>query len=125
MEKQVYLFYGSDAFIVKSKTKKVIAQYYSDEFNINIYDAEETNISNALNDASTIPFMSEKKIVVIKNAYFLTNDKITKEINHDLEAFVRYLNNPVEETVLIINAPYAKLDERRKSPDMWPFRLFF
>ena len=113
MEKQVYLLYGSDSFIVKSKTKKVMAKYDIDDFNINIYDAEETNISNAINDASTIPFMSEKKIVLIKNAYFLTNEKVTKEINHDLDAFVRYLKNPVKETILIINAPYAKLDERK------------
>ncbi len=113
MEKQVYLFYGSDSFIVKSKTNQVIAKYDIDDFNINLYDAEETNISNAINDASTIPFMSDKKIVVIRNAYFLTNEKMKKEIDHDLDSFVRYLNNPVEETILIVNAPYAKLDERK------------
>jgi len=113
MEKHIYLFYGSDPFIVKSKTNQVISKYDVDDFNINIYDAEETNISNAINDASTIPFMSERKIVIIKNAYFLTNEKIKKEINHDLDQLVRYLNKPVEETVLIINAPYAKLDERK------------
>ena len=113
MEKQIYLIYGEDSFIVRSKTKQVIAKYGVDDFNLNNYDAEETNISNAINDASTIPFMSDKKIVIIKNAYFLTNEKIKKEINHDIDSLVRYINNPVKETILIINAPYVKLDERK------------
>lgn len=113
MEKQVYLIYGEDSFIVKSKMKQVITKYGVDDFNLNIYDAEEVNISNAINDASTIPFMSEKKVVIIKNAYFLTNEKLKKEINQDIDSLVRYINNPVEETILIITAPYAKLDERK------------
>lgn len=113
MEKHIYLIHGADSFIVKSKMKSAIAKYDVDDFNLNIYDAEETNISNALNDASTIPFMSDRKIVVIKNAHFLTNEKIKKEIAHDTDALVRYINNPVEETILIITAPYPKLDERK------------
>lgn len=113
MEKQVYLIYGEDSFIVRSKMKQVITKYGVDDFNLNIYDAEEVNISNAINDATTIPFISEKKVVIIKNAYFLTNEKLKKEINQDIDSLVRYINNPVEETVLIITAPYAKLDERK------------
>lgn len=113
MEKQVYLFHGPDTFIIKSKTNQIINKFNVDEFNITIYDAEETNIVNAVNDAQTIPFMSLKKVIVIRNCYFLTNEKIKKEIKHDLDALSRYIKNPVEETVLILNAPYAKLDERK------------
>ncbi len=113
MDDQIYLVHGGDSFIVKSKMKSIIAKYDVDDFNINIYDAEETNISNAINDASTIPFMADKKIVIIKNAYFLTNEKLKKEINQDTAALARYLSNPVKETVLIITAPYLKIDERK------------
>ncbi len=113
MEKQVYLFYGSDPFIVRSKTNQIISKYDIDDFNINIYDADEENISNAINDASTIPFLAPKKVVVIRNAYFLTNEKVKNEIEHDTSFLARYIENPVSETILIINAPYAKLDERK------------
>lgn len=113
MEKQIYLFYGLDTFIIKSKSNQVINKYDVDEFNVTVYDAEETNVKNAVNDAETIPFMSPKKIIIIKNCYFLTNVKIKKEINHDLDALSRYINKPVEETILILNAPYDKLDERK------------
>lgn len=113
MEKQIYLFHGPDSYIIKSKTNQIINKIGVDEFNITVYDADETNIINALNDAQTIPFMSLKKIIIIKNCYFLTNEKIKKEIKHDINALSRYLDNPVEETVLILTAPYAKLDERK------------
>lgn len=113
MEKQIYLFHGPDTFIIKSKTNQIINKFNVDEFNITVYDADETNIKNAINDAQTIPFMSLKKIIIIKNCYFLTNEKVRKEIKHDVDSLSRYLENPVEETVLILTAPYAKLDDRK------------
>jgi DNA polymerase-3 subunit delta len=113
VEKRVYLFYGSDSYLIRSKTFQIITKYEVDDFNVTIYDAEETNISNALSDAQTIPFMSPMKIIIVKNCYFLTGEKVKKEINHDLDALSNYIENPVEETILILNAPYGKLDERK------------
>lgn len=113
MEKQVYLFYGSDTYVIRSKTFQIISKYEVDDFNVTIYDAEETNISNAINDANTIPFMAPKKIIIIKNCHFLTGEKIKKEINHNLDMLTSYIKNPVEETILILNAPYGKLDDRK------------
>ena len=70
MEKQIYLFHGPDTFIIKSKTNQIITKLDVDEFNVTVYDAEETNVKNAVNDAQTIPFMSDKKVIIIKNCYF-------------------------------------------------------
>jgi len=113
MEKQVYLFHGSDTFIIKSKINNLINKYDVDDFNVTNYDMEEVNVKDAINDASTIPFMSEKKIVVLRNTYFISTEKPKKEIKHDLDALKRYLDNPVQETILILAAPYSKLDERK------------
>jgi len=113
LEKTIYLFYGEDNFVIKTKTDQIIKKYDVDEFNITHYDMEEQAVEEAINDASTIPFMSDLKIVVIKNAYFLSNEKPKKEIKHDIEALRRYIENPFETTILIINAAYKKLDERK------------
>lgn len=113
MAKQIYLFYGSDHFIVKSKTNQIIKKENIDDFNVTIYDAEEINVEEAINDATTIPFMSDKKIIIIKNAYFLSTVQVKNKINHNIESLHRYIESPVEETILIINAPYDKLDERK------------
>ncbi|AIO19501.1 DNA polymerase III subunit delta [Candidatus Izimaplasma bacterium HR1] len=114
MNDSVFLFFGNDSYIIKSKTNKLIAKHHIDDFNVTSYDMEERNIEDAINDASTIPFMSDKKAVIIKNAYFLSNQKKPrKEIKHNMDAFNRYLESPVSDTLFIIHAPYDKLDERK------------
>jgi len=114
MSERVYLFYGSDTYIIKAKTNQIIAKNKIDDFNVTTYDMDEVNIETALNDAATIPFMADVKMVIIKNAYFLTSDKKPKkEINHNFDALKRYLENPTNETFLVIHTPYDKLDERK------------
>ena len=114
MSDSVFLFYGNDLYIIKAKTNQLIAKHHIDDFNVTTYDMEERSIEDALNDACTIPFMADKKVVIIKNAYFLTStNKPKKEINHNLDAFNRYLESPCEETLMIIHAPYKKLDDRK------------
>jgi DNA polymerase-3 subunit delta len=113
MEQNVFLFHGSDTFIIKSKIKNLVNKYDVDDFNVTTYDMEETSIKDAINDAETIPFMSEKKIVIIKNAYFLSPQKPPKDIDTNFDVLKRYLDNPVKETILVISAPYPKLDERK------------
>ncbi len=113
MEKRVYLFYGTDTFIIKSKINKIIQKYEVDDFNVTNYDMEERNLEEAINDASTIPFMAETKIVILKNAYFVSSEKPKKELKHNIDSLKRYLDLPIQETILIISAPYKKLDERK------------
>lgn len=114
MSDNIYLFYGSDTYIIKSKTNQIIAKKEIDDFNVTTYDMDEIPLEEAINDASTIPFMADSKMVIIKNAYFLSNEKKgKKKIEHNINPLKRYLENPVLETTLIIQAPYDKLDERK------------
>ncbi|MFK5884067.1 MAG: DNA polymerase III subunit delta [Candidatus Izemoplasma sp.] len=113
MNKNIYFLHGADHFIIKTKTDQIVKSYNVDQFNTTTYDAEESNVADAINDASTIPFMSDLKIIIIKSAYFVSTYKPKKEINHNLDLLSRYLANPFETTILIISAPYPKLDERR------------
>lgn len=114
MSESVFLFFGEDTYIIKAKTNQIIAKHKIDDYNVTTYDMEESPVEDALNDACTIPFMSDKKVVIMKNAYFLANGKgPKKEMKHNLDAFNRYIESPSEETILIIHAPYNKLDERK------------
>ncbi len=114
MSEQIHLFFGLDYYIIKQKTNQLIVRHDIDDFNVTTYDMEESNVEEAVNDASTIPFMANHKMVIIKNAYFLSNEyKPKKEINHNLDALKRYIDNPSFETILVVQAPYRKLDERR------------
>ncbi|QMS85630.1 DNA polymerase III subunit delta [Candidatus Xianfuyuplasma coldseepsis] len=114
MAEQVYLFYGDDYYIIKQKTNQIVESNNIDEFNVTTYDMEETNIEDAINDATTIPFMADIKAVIVKNAYFLSTDTSKrKELHHNLESLKRYLEHPAEGSLLIVQVPFAKLDERK------------
>ena len=113
MSKNIYLFHGTDTFIIKSKINNLINKHQVDDFNVTNYDMEEVSLSDAINDAETIPFMSDKKIVILRNAYFLTPEKPKKDLNHNIDKLKKYIDNPVPETVLIIAAPYTRLDKKK------------
>ncbi|MEC9484904.1 MAG: DNA polymerase III subunit delta [Candidatus Izemoplasma sp.] len=113
MENQLYLLYGDDTYLIKSKTKTIIDQCDVDEFNVTVYDADETDIEVAINDASTIPFMAETKVIIIKNCFFLTSKKDTSKINHNLDALKRYIDHPSDDTCLILQVPHSALDARK------------
>lgn len=66
---KVYLLTG-DSYLVDRKSKEIIKTVGVDEFNIVTYDIEETPFSDAITDAATIPFMSDVKVVVVKNTDF-------------------------------------------------------
>ncbi len=115
MDENVVCFYGEDAFFIRSKIQQFIKKYNVDEFNYTTYDLDETPLSEAISDAQTIPFMSEVKVIVLKNAYFLTRQKVKKSTPEHNPAYLEnYLQYPTESTLLIISVPTASLDKRQK-----------
>ncbi len=112
MQPNIQLFYGEDDFHIRNKVNQLIRKLGVDDFNVTTYDLEETPIEEAVNDAMTIPFMSEWKVVVAKNAWFLSTRKVNKQPEHNRGYLGEYLENPTEETLFILTVPSAKLDNR-------------
>ncbi|TYR82350.1 DNA polymerase III subunit delta [Priestia megaterium] len=113
----VYLLHGVNSFIMTKARDKIIGNVLSEEekeFNLSVYDLEETAIDQVIEDAETLPFLGEKRVVVAKNALFLTAEKIKAKVEHDLAKLQQYIEQPTSFSVLIIMAPYEKLDERKK-----------
>ena len=113
----IYLLYGTEAFLI-NETKQLLLNHILDEeekdFNFSAYDLEETPIDVALEDAETFPFLGERKVVFIHNPIFLTAEKSKEKVDHNLAKFEAYLKEPAPYTVMVISAPYEKLDERKK-----------
>jgi DNA polymerase-3 subunit delta len=57
----------------------------------------------------TPPFLSDNKVVIIKNPIFLT--KLKSEIEHKTEMLLNYLDNIEETSYLIIDASGLKIEE--------------
>lgn len=103
---KVYLLTG-DHYLVDRKLKEIIDKTGVDEFNTVTYDIEETLFSVALTDAATIPFMTEVKVVVIKNVDFKEREGFI------IDDFVALLEDvPLFLHLVII--PNKQLDKRSK-----------
>ena len=73
------------------------------------YDLTETNISDVINDLDTYGFFEERKVIYASDAFFLTTSK--GEIEHDINSFTKYVNNPSPDNILIISC--SKLDGKK------------
>lgn len=113
----IYLLYGKEAFLI-NETKQLLLNHILEEeekeFNFAAYDLEETPIELALEDAETFPFLGERKVIFLHNPAFLTAEKSKEKVDHNLSRLEAYLKEPAPYTVMVISAPYEKLDERKK-----------
>ncbi len=113
----IYLVYGNEAYLI-NETKQKLYDHALEEgeadFNYAVYDLEETPVETALEDAETFPFMGEKRLVILQNPVFLTAEKTKEKVVHNVDKLEAYIQSPAPYTILVVIAPYEKLDERKK-----------
>jgi len=111
MDNKIYLYLGQENLLISNKIDRIVKESKADEYNISTYDLDEVNLSDAIRNALTPPFLNDIKVVIIKNPKFLSSEKaLTQLEKHD---FLNYIENPMETTHLIINGYNIKLDERK------------
>jgi len=108
----VFTVLGEQAVLCEKKIADILQKHGISSSEMASYDMLEGPVQEALFDVSSLAFLSPKKAVLIRNPDFLTG--APKSSGHDLEAFANYLANPSQENILIVYAPYEKLDERKK-----------
>ncbi|RYM05292.1 DNA polymerase III subunit delta [Sporolactobacillus sp. THM7-7] len=113
----IYLLFGTQDYLIRYMQKNIIHEALPDDtrdFNLSHYDMLESPIEMAIEDAETIPFFGEKKVVIMENPFFLTGERVKAKVEQHPERLERYAEHPSPETVLIITAHYKKLDRRKK-----------
>lgn len=104
----VYLFTGTSEVFIKNRMNRIIQGYNKQKYTIIKYDMETTPISTILNDAITVPLLEDLKIIILKNPLLLSKEK--EEFSADTKEFIKYVKNPSESTVLMIDATNIKLN---------------
>lgn len=113
----VYLVLGTESYLAGIARDTFIQSILKeDEIDLNFgaYDMEEVPLGVALDDAESIPFFGDHRLVIIDRPLFLTGERTKSKVEHDIKWFEQYLNHPSDTTVLVVFAPYEKLDERKK-----------
>ena len=94
-----YLFYGPNEFRLErvlEKIRKELVAGPAKDFNLEICYGGETEPSDIITRAQTIPFMSDKRLIVVRR---------TEEYSADqLNRFLTYFQNPSSSTCLIFLA---------------------
>lgn len=113
----LYLVYGTESFLLNETKQLLFDHVLTDEeaeINFSIYDLEETPVEIAIEDAETLPFLGERRLIILQNPVFLTAGKTKEKIDHHIAKLEAYLNEPAPYSIVVFLANYEKLDERRK-----------
>ncbi|WP_204123096.1 DNA polymerase III subunit delta [Lacticaseibacillus mingshuiensis] len=110
------LLLGEETALQQEALAALAALIPEDQQTMNMasYDMRQTPVGVALDDATSQPFFGDLREVVITQPYFLTGETGAGKIDHDLAGLERYFKDPAPSTVMVIVAPYPKLDRRKK-----------
>lgn len=95
----VLLIYGQQRLLVEDELKKVrakISEKIDEDFNLDIFEAGEDSLEDALLAVETLPLASDRRYVIVKDAQKLSPS--------ELKALGRYIEDPAESSLLILTA---------------------
>ena len=112
---KIYLLMGEETFFIKKISQFFETNFIEDHnksFNQEILYGRDTNIENIISSCKSFPMMSDKKLIIIKEAQELDIFKRNNEKKNEL--LINYLSNINPSTTLIICLNNKKLDKRSK-----------
>lgn len=115
--KPVYVFYGTERYLIDFLIKKTKKKYVDKSFealNYAYLDGEKVKFSEIENANETLPFMAEKKVVVVDNCDFLSKKGKDEASEGEEARFLEYVKSSNRMSVLVLTVDSEKLDNRRK-----------
>lgn len=102
-----YILYGENGVMLDNFIEELMkSKDISDKI---VYDYNESNIKDVIEECSYNDLFGSKKMVVLDNSVFLTSKGSLED-----KAFDSYISSPNENTVLVFKVICEKLDERKK-----------
>ncbi|MBE6135817.1 MAG: DNA polymerase III subunit delta [Erysipelotrichaceae bacterium] len=112
----LYIVYGSQSALVRSRIKKICQEEVGelDEMNYVRFSYPENSIFEVLDEASYVPLGYDKKVIVYSDFSLLGKvDKKTKE-SDQYKALLSYLKSPNEQTTLVFSLYEDKIDDKNE-----------
>lgn len=108
----VYFLQGEEPYYIDKISNYIEANALKEHekgFNQIIMYGQDVNMSVILNNARRYPMMSERQVVIVKEAQNIPD--FTKENAERM--FAAYISNPLPSTILVFNYKFKKLDARK------------
>lgn len=112
----VYCIQGSETYL-QNQIKQAFYNRLGvteNDLNFSQFDLEQETIDQLIDEAETLPFFGDQRLLFAVHPYFLTSEKKVNAPEHDFERLTAYLKSPLQSTILVFIAPYDKFDERKK-----------
>lgn len=103
--KNVYLLYGEETYLKKQYKKKLQDAVVSpeDTINLNCYEGKNISVKEVIDQAETMPFFSDKRLLILENSGFFKNA---------VPEMAEYLDQMPETTVIMFVE--EEVDKRNK-----------
>lgn len=111
----IYVIYGEERLLMDQKLASLKKEYQCNEENMNVslYRGLEDSMEAVYEDLQTPPFLTDKKMVILRQPYFLTTKKVKKD-ERDEKIFLECIEKDNEDTVFVIFHDTKDFDERKK-----------
>lgn len=113
--KKVYLCYGKEIYLRDWILKELKNKYIDkalESLNYVYLDGKDCKVETIINACETLPFMSEKKLVIIENLPFFAGNRAGNSIEEG--RIIEYLLQLNDSTCLIFIVNEEKIDNRKK-----------
>lgn len=103
--KNIYFLHGDEPYyidLITSYIENNLLEEAERSFNQLILYGEETTVEQIIETSRRFPMMSNQQVVIVKEAHYLKN----------LELLAKYIEHPLESTILVISYKYKTLDKR-------------
>ncbi len=103
----LYLLYGEEEFLVQDVLHLIIGKVVDPnarDFNYNSLSCRDTPVSEIINLCQTLPFLSEKRLVIARDIDALKAG--------DIEELAAYLNDPSPATCLVMVSDQGKFEKK-------------
>ena len=106
----IYLLYGEESYYIDLITD-YIADHVLDEsqkgFDQTVWYGKDTDFIQVVNAARRFPMMASHQVIIVKEAQNL-------KWKTEEEILLKYLENPMPSTILVLAHKHGKLDKRKK-----------
>jgi len=106
--KPIYFLMGEEPYYIDKISEYIEKNVLSEEekgFNQMVLYGRDVSIEDIVSNAKRFPMMSERQVVIIKEA---------QDLSRTIENLVNYVENPQPSTVLVVCYKYKTLDKRKK-----------
>lgn len=108
-----YVWYGEETYLIRKQLAVVLKEHNmsKDDFSYIELDGLACTSNQLIEELHTMPFLNDKKIVVLNHANFM---KAQNDSSIDPEAVALYLENSELNTTLVMIVDGASIDARKK-----------